>query len=139
MSSLSTGVVSSPSGIFFFGGSFLTDLFTDDPRVWEAATQYAVILAFSQTFVAWESLEEGVLTGAGDTSTIFWWSVPLNVLRIPTAWVLAFPLGWGAAGIWWAINVTTILKTAGKGWAVWRGGWTRLQFDEARISPDRHR
>lgn len=112
--------------IFWLGGDVLTGLFTDDPQVHLAATEYAVILAASQLFVAWEALAEGVLAGAGDTRTVFWWSAPLNALRVPLAWLLAFPLGWGAAGIWWAINVTTYAKVVGKGWALHRGRWARL-------------
>ena len=38
--------------------------------VHEAATEYALIIAASQIFVAWESFTEGVLGGAGDTKSI---------------------------------------------------------------------
>ena len=116
------------AGLFIFGGRFLTGLFADDPAVHEAATTYAFVLGFSQLFVAWEALTEGVLTGAGDTRTVFWTSVPLNILRIPLAWAFAFPLGLAAAGIWWAINLTTFAKCALKAGAVWRGRWARLEI-----------
>ena len=112
---------------FYFGAEPLASLFTDDPQVLEAATEYAVVLAFSQLFVALESLAEGVLVGAGDTKTVFWTSVPLNILRIPLAWALAFPIGWGAAGIWWAINYTTWAKSLLKLWFVRSGGWSKLE------------
>ena len=92
----------------------------------QAATEYAVILAASQLFIAWEVLSEGVLAGAGDTRTVFWYSAPFNLLRIPLAWALASPLGLGAAGIWWAINLTTYAKAILKGWATWRGRWAEL-------------
>ncbi len=112
---------------FYFAGEPLTDLFTDDPDVHAAAIEYATILAWTQTCVAWESLAEGVLAGAGDTKTVFWWSAPFNVLRVPLAWGLALPLGFGAAGIWWAINVTSAAKAFGKGWATYRGEWLDLE------------
>lgn len=118
------GVIASV--VFFFGGAALTARFTEDPSVHQAATEYAVILAASQLFVAWEALAEGVLAGAGDTRTVFWCSAPFNLLRIPLAWLLAFPLGFGAAGIWWAINITTYAKALLKGWAAWRGHWTEF-------------
>ncbi len=114
------------SVVFFFGGSTLTACFTPDPAVHQAATKYAVILAASQLFVAWEALAEGVLAGAGDTRTVFRYSAPFNLLRIPLAWLLAFPLGFGAAGVWWAINLTTYAKALLKGWAAWRGHWTEF-------------
>lgn len=115
--------------LFWFGGPYLTGLFTDDPAVHEAATTYARILAFSQLFVAWEALGEGVLSGAGATRAVFWISTPFNLLRIPLAWALAWPFGWGAAGVWWAINLTSLGKALVKGEVVRRGGWSRLEID----------
>ncbi|KFI21803.1 MATE family efflux transporter [Nitrosococcus oceani] len=112
---------------FFFAGEALTGLFTDDRAVHQAATEYAVILAASQLFLAWEALSTGILAGAGDTQTVFWYSTPFNLLRIPLAWLLAFPLGFGAPGIWWAINLTTYAKAICKGWAVWRGRWATIE------------
>ena len=70
------------------------------------------------------ALSEGVLGGAGDTRSVLLWSAPINLLRVPLAWGAAFPLGMGAAGIWWAINITTVIKCAGKWSAVVRGRWT---------------
>jgi MATE family multidrug resistance protein len=111
------------SALFFFGAERLTALFTQDAQVHRAAIDYALILAASQWILAFEALAEGILAGAGDTRTVFWFSAPINLLRIPLAWWLAFPLGWGAAGIWWAINLTTYIKAMLKVWAVWRGRW----------------
>ena len=116
------------SVIFWFGGEYLTGLFSADSRVHQVATQYAMILAASQVFVAWESLYEGVLNGAGDTKTVFYLNLPANVARIFLAWYFAFPLGFGAAGIWWAIYVTTVLKTVCKGYVSHRGAWTKISI-----------
>jgi MATE family multidrug resistance protein len=112
---------------FYFAGSFLTGIFTEDPAVHLAATTYAAVLAGSQIFVAWEALAEGVLSGAGDTRAVFWWSMPFNLLRVPLAWLLAFPLGLGPAGVWWAINATTYMKALAKGLSVVRGRWATIQ------------
>lgn len=113
---------------FWLGGRPLTALFTEDPLVHQAAIGYAVALAASQLFVSWEALFEGVLAGAGDTRTVFWLSVPFNVLRIPLAWWLAFPLGFGAVGVWWAINLTSYAKTLAKAWATRRGRWVDVKI-----------
>lgn len=112
---------------FLFGGPWLTGLFTEDPLVHERATEYAAVLAWSQLFVAYESLTEGVLGGAGDSRTLFLISVPLNLARVPLAWALAFPVGLGAAGIWWAVNLSTYAKVALKVAAVWQGRWVTLE------------
>ena len=120
-------VVGTAAGlIFWFGGEFLCDIFTDDEVVLKQAVLYANILAFSQLFVAYEALAEGVLEGAGDTRPILFWNAPLNLLRIPFGWLAAFPLGFGAAGIWWVINITTFLKAWGKGYAVLKGRWKTI-------------
>ena len=94
----------------------------------ELAIEYAFVLGFSQLFVSFESLFSAVLEGAGDTRAAFVHTVPYNLLRIPLAWFLAFPLGMEAAGVWWAINITTYMKAALMGWSVWRGGWSRLEI-----------
>lgn len=109
--------------VFYFGARPLTGLFTDDPEVLAAAMVYARTLAWSQIFVSVEALAEGVLQGAGHTRPVFWLSAPMNALRVPLAWFFAFPLGGGAEGVWWAINVTSLLKAVGKGIVAARGGW----------------
>lgn len=117
------------AGLFFwFGARALCSPFTDDPVVLDAAVGYARALAWSQPTVAWEALAEGVLLGAGATRPVFWLSAPLNALRVPIAWLLAFPLGMGASGVWWAINLTSLLKAVAKGWMAWRGRWDRMRI-----------
>ncbi|MFT5052605.1 MAG: MATE family multidrug resistance protein [Chlamydiales bacterium] len=108
---------------FYFVAPSLVRFFTTDVSVAREATGYLRILAFSQLFVAVESVNEKFLLGAGRTKPIFWISVPGNALRVPLAWGLAVGLSWGAAGTWWAINVSTFLKAAAFTWIVKRGHW----------------
>ena len=124
---LSTGAGLAAAAAFWFLAEPLCGLFTSDPLVLEQAVLYARILSFSQLFVAWEALAEGVLEGAGDTRAVLWLSSPLNLLRVPLAWAAAGPLGLGAAGIWWAINLTTVAKALLKGARVLRGRWERTK------------
>lgn len=114
------------SAVFWFGAEPLCGAFTDDAAVLAGAVLYARTLAWSQVFIAWEALAEGVLLGAGDTRAVFWISAPMNALRVPFGWALAHPLGWGAAGVWWVINLTSLLKALGKGAAALRGRWKRI-------------
>jgi len=111
------------SGIFFFGATGLCGLFTQDALVLTEAVRYAQILAFSQLFVAYESLAEGVLSGAGKTRSILFWSAPLNILRVPFSWLFAVYFGYGAAAVWWVIGASTLLKAMGKWWSVRSGAW----------------
>jgi MATE family multidrug resistance protein len=114
--------------LFRYGGYFLTGIFSANEQVHLAATQYTLILAFSQIFVAFESLYEGVLNGAGATKTVFWLNLPMNAARVVLAWYFAFPLGYGAIGVWWAINITTIAKAVLKGWVSHRGNWVSVRL-----------
>lgn len=113
------------AGIFYFGATFLCGLFTQDATVLAEAVRYAQVLAFAQLFVAYEALAEGVLSGAGKTTTIFSWSAPLNLLRIPFSWWFAVHLGYGPAAVWWVISASTLLKAMGKWWSVRSGAWQR--------------
>jgi len=122
---LVTGLGAGVTLAFWLSARPICAVFTRDPDVLEEAVRYAWILGFSQVFVAWEALAEGVLGGAGDTRTIFRWSVPWNLLRVPLGWAIAIPLGFGPAGIWWVINATSVVKSLGKATAALRGVWVK--------------
>lgn len=111
------------SAVFWWGGEVLSGIFTNDTKVLEQAILYAHVLAFSQLFVAYEALAEGILSGAGKTKAIFYWSAPLNILRVPCCWLFAIDYGYGAAAVWWVINVSTLLKALGKWSTVISGRW----------------
>jgi putative MATE family efflux protein len=111
------------SALFWWGGKSLSGLFTEDAEVLNQAVLYAQILAFSQLFVAYEALAEGILGGAGFTRAIFYWSAPLNLLRIPCCWLFAIQEGYGAAAVWWVINLSTFFKAYGKWATVLSGRW----------------
>jgi putative MATE family efflux protein len=111
------------TAVFWWGADVLSGMFTNDAKVLEQAVLYAQVLAFSQLFVAYEALAEGILSGAGKTKAIFYWSAPLNILRIPCCWLFAVHYGYGAAAVWWVINCSTILKALGKWSTVISGRW----------------
>jgi MATE family multidrug resistance protein len=118
--------------VFWFAGPVIVPLFTADPDVAREAIRYVQILAATQLFVAYEVMHEKALLGAGYTAPLFLVSVPGNILRLPLAWFLATHLGLGAAGVWWAINLSTVLKSAVLAAIVQRGRW--LQFRPTGVS-----
>ena len=111
--------------LFWFAGPLVVPHFSADPEVVRQATTYVTILALSQLFVAEEATCEKILSGAGWTRPIFRISLLGNGLRVPLAYVFAITLGYGAAGVWWAINLTTYLKAALLHREVARGEWLR--------------
>ena len=95
---------------FYFGAGFLVPFFTEDPDVARETVRYASVLAFSQYWVAVETANEKVLLGSGSTRAILWIAPLGNSLRVPLGWFLAISMGLGSAGVWWAINLSTLLK-----------------------------
>jgi putative MATE family efflux protein len=108
---------------FYLFAGRIGAVFTPDAATIRASATYLEILAVSQVFMGMEIVLAGAFSGAGDTvppMTIF---VPLNLARIPLAYFLAYTVGLGVDGVWWAISGTSIIK--GVAIAVWfgRGRW----------------
>jgi putative MATE family efflux protein len=109
--------------LFLLLGAPIVRLFTPDALVVAHGASYLAIVAWSQVFMAMEILYEATFGGAGSTFPPMAVSVPLTAARIPLAWLLAVQLGWGLAGVWWAISLTTVAKgiVLGAWWAA--GTW----------------
>ncbi|MDF1836614.1 MAG: MATE family efflux transporter [Planctomycetota bacterium] len=110
---------------FLFVGPYLVPAFTSDTPVIDEAILYLRILAISQIFVALETVSENVHMAAGHTRPIFWISVPGNLARVPLGILFALTWGFGPAGLWWAINATTLIKALIFHWLVVRERWLR--------------
>ena len=91
------------------------------------ALDYFAIVAISLPFTAVEIVLEGAFSGAGDTLPPMLLGLPLTVARIPVAILLARVLGWGVAGVFWALSITSVLR--GLAFAFWfaRGRWVQGQ------------
>lgn len=116
------------TAIFLGAGPPLARIFTSDPAVWSETVLYVTVLAYSQPFVALESVHDKVLSGAGHTRPSFLVATVGNLIRIPLSFALALTLGWGAIGVWWAINLTTYLKAGLLTWVVHTGTWSRREL-----------
>ncbi len=100
-------------------------LFTSDPRAVSEGVTFLRVLALCQIIQAWELVLQGGFAGSGHTLPPMMVSVPLSVIRVPLAWLLSGPAGWGPAGIWWTLTLTAL----GRGLLLrfwWgRGTWKR--------------
>ncbi len=104
-------------------------VFSQDPDTIRHGTDYLRIVALCFVFLNLEVVLANAFVGAGDTMPPMLVDVPLTALRIPLAWGLAHSLGWGPAGVWWAISATAIARGIGLSVLFARGRWKRLRPD----------
>jgi putative MATE family efflux protein len=90
--------------------------FADSEAAVQAGTLYLRIQTVCFVFMALESVYGGAFAGSGNTVPPFWIVSLGTLLRVPLAALLAFPLGLGVAGIWWAITLSTIGKGMASAW-----------------------
>lgn len=104
---LSYGAVS--AGMFLGFAYRLASLYTNDGHVVAAAVPLfwlcSVLILGDAAFV----VQASALTGLGDTRTPMWVSVFCNwALGMPAAYLLAFPMGYGAVGLWMGRAVASV-------------------------------
>jgi len=98
---LGTGLMATCAGFYIAAGHWLARIFTDDPEVAQLAGSLIVIAGIYQISDAIQSISLGSLRGLLDNRVpmianfVCYW-----VLSLPTIYLLTFPLGLGAAGVW---------------------------------------
>lgn len=98
---LGVGLMAVCAVIYISFGPFLAGLFTTDPAVAKLAGLLVVIAGVYQISDAIQSVSLGALRGLLDNkvplvaNAVCYW-----VLSLPTVYLLTFPLGWGAVGVW---------------------------------------
>jgi len=97
----------------------LIDIFTPDQAVVVAGINYLRIVGLSQVFMALEIVVAGAFAGAGDTKPPLLVEIPISSLRVPLAWLAAYPLGMGLEGVAWVLSITCIIR------GIWIFGWFR--------------
>ncbi|MEN0068148.1 MAG: MATE family efflux transporter [Myxococcota bacterium] len=103
-------------------------IFSDDPATIASGAAYLRIQALVLVFMTLDSTYSGAFTGAGNTVPPLWVTTLGALVRLPLAWLFAWPLGLGIDGIWWSIGVTTLLR----GLAIW--GWFHLAADRIQAT-----
>lgn len=95
--------------LFIFCGNNIFAIFVPEKEAYEAGGLFLRIDGYSQLFMMLEITIQGVFYGIGRTVPPAVISITCNYLRIPMA-LLFVSLGWGLAGIWWCVCITSILK-----------------------------
>jgi putative MATE family efflux protein len=114
------------SFLFICFGNEIFSIFVPEIEATRVGGEFLRIDGYSQLFMMCEITSQGMFYGLGRTMPPAIISVTCNYLRIPMALVFV-ACGWGLAGIWWAICLSSILKgvaglvwlqTVVRGWSV---------------------
>jgi putative MATE family efflux protein len=105
----------------------LFSMFANEPQTVAAGSLYLRIQTVAFVLMAFESIYEGGFTGLGRTMPAFWIGAIGTGVRLPLAALLAWPLGMGVAGIWWAICLSTIGKGIAMAWVFERHTLPQVQ------------
>jgi MATE family multidrug resistance protein len=98
---LGVGFMSCSGLCFVFFPRLLARGFSPDPNVVKVGATLLLVAAAFQLFDGLQVVTTGALRGAGDTKTPMYANfIGYWVIGLPLGCVLAFPLGWGALGIW---------------------------------------
>lgn len=98
--------------------------FDDAPDVVAIGGRFLAILAASMAFSAATVPLVAAMNGAGDTRVPMIAAFLANwPVKLPLAWALAVPFGYGLEGVWWGLFVSVLLEAAII--ALWfrRGEW----------------
>lgn len=113
---MSIGFASLTTLAFLFAAPTLCGIYTHDAAVLAEAVLYLQIVAWSQMATAADSTFQQMLSGAGRTFHLAMLNILGYIARVPLAWWLSAGLAFGAGGIWWALNLTNILKLCAIFW-----------------------
>lgn len=107
---LKIGIVYSAvtSFIFLYFNVPIIELFIREKNTVSIASDYLIVIAFSQLFSALEMVSNGLYTGIGRPNIPSIISIVFTAIRIPMA--LLFIKPFGINGVWISITISSILK-----------------------------
>lgn len=75
------------------------------------STKYLYINMISEPFMAWGLILGGGLNGAGDTKSVMLRvALSLWLVRIPLSYIFVTVFGFGAASVWWSMNLSQFVQ-----------------------------
>lgn len=83
-------------------GSFVPDLFTNDPEVIAKADEIWPLFALMMPFNGAVFALDGILIGAGDTRFLMWGMLAAAAVYVPIV-LLTLHHDWGITGVWWGL------------------------------------
>lgn len=104
-------IASSMGVVFFFFGTFIASLYTDNQEVVVEAGKVLKLVAFIQPFQSSQLIIAGGLRGAGDTVwTLVSTFIGILVVRLILAYIFVMKMGMGLSGAWLAVLVDQAIR-----------------------------
>lgn len=101
---LGLGVMTVTGLVFWQGGHWIVSSFSSDAEVIAIGAGLMAVAAAFQLTDGIQAIASGALRGAGDTLRPMLAQITAHwAVGIPCGYLFAFELGWGPAGVWWAL------------------------------------
>jgi len=108
---LITIITAFTAGLLIFLPEQILALLTNDPEVIALGAIYLRLMGTAQIPQQLGGVLSGALRGSGDTRTpMYVAALGLWCVRLPLAYVLAFPMGMGIAGVWTGMTVDLFVR-----------------------------
>ena len=92
---------------------WIVPFLSDHPIVIEEAKRYLYISMLSEPIMAWGLILAGGLNGVGDTrSVLMRVAVSVWLVRIPLCTLFVVWFGFGAASVWWTMNLSQLVQAS---------------------------
>ena len=115
----------------------LMRMFIADPEVVAAGRDMLLLVAFAFPFMGILQVVMAVYQGSGHTFySMFFGLFRLWALRVPLVFILAFGVGMGANGVWWAMLGSNFGAAAISLILFLTGNWTHRIIKEPEPLPD---
>ena len=96
--------------IVILNARLIAPILSNNEIVIAETVRYLYINMLSEPFMAWAIILGGGLMGAGDTkSVMLLMGMSLWVVRIPLCYLFVVILGFGAASVWWTMNLSQLV------------------------------
>jgi multidrug resistance protein, MATE family len=123
-------ILSALALVVFLRAEAFATLVAKDPAVLAETALYLRINMIAQPFIALNLSISGGLQGAGDTRGTMWVIIiAMWLIRLPIAYGLAFPLGFGATGVWWAMVISMVIQSFLMAGRFHSGKWKHLKLE----------
>lgn len=108
---IGVGIVTLLVIIVVINARWIVSFLSPHPVVIRESIRYIYISMISEPVMAWGMILGGGLNGAGDTkSVLLRVALSLWLVRIPLSYIFVFLLGWGAAAVWWCMNLSQFVQ-----------------------------